>query len=122
MRILKTLPMALFIFLASSVSVLAQAGEELAEPINWLKFVALAITGVLVPIAVELLKQYWSSMPAIVKTIAALVAGSLIMALQVFLSEKLGWPVDLSLLEQFFAGATMGLAASRGFATGKKAR
>ena len=87
--------------------------------INWLQYVALAISGVLVPLVVEVLKKYWPSVPNAVKVVTSLMAGSLLASASIYLSTLLGAPVDFSLLEQFLTGGSLGLAATMGFTVAK---
>lgn len=97
----------------------AQGEPPLPDPVNWLKYVAIAITAVLVPLLVEALKLAWPMVPQIVKVVAPLVAGSLLATAGSYLTTLLGAPVDFSLLEQFLTGGGVGLAATVGFTVGK---
>lgn len=90
------------------------------ESINWPGYAALAISGVLVPLAVELLKRYWRKAPAILKRAASLFAGAALALVAGQLSELLGAPVDLSLIEQVLTGGSAGAAATMGFWQGKR--
>lgn len=97
---------------------LAQTPVDGPPPVNWLAYAAIAINAVLVPLAVQALKPLYAALPAAVKTLIPLVAGSLLTMGSVWLSEKLGAPVDLSALGEIFLGAVMGAGASMTFKMG----
>ncbi|MHA2337482.1 MAG: hypothetical protein ACXACX_09270 [Candidatus Hodarchaeales archaeon] len=92
------------------------------ETINWLSYVAMAITGVLVPLAVELLKKYWPKAPTWLKSVGSLIFGGLILTLGTFLSNWLGVPIDLSEIASIFTGGVLGLTATAAYSFGKKNR
>ena len=112
------LMLAAAMFFATGV-VLAQTPVEEPAPVQWLKYVALAINSVLVPMAVDWLRTVWSKLPSFVHTFVPLVAGSVITMAVSYLSQLLGYPVDLSLLEQFLTGGFVGLGASMGYKTAR---
>ena len=111
---------AFLICLMSPVMLLAQDVEPPAEePMQLAKYIALLITGVLVPLAVEMLKKLSPKIPQFVKVLLSLSAGALIGMATTALSNWLGIPVDLSALEAALAGLTVGGAAAMGYGVKK---
>ena len=91
--------------------------EEVINP--YMEFVAILINVILVPLAVRALKPLWQGVPSAIKNLVPLFIGSVLMAGSGYLSSLIGFPVDLSGLEEVFLGATLGLGASVGFKIGE---
>jgi hypothetical protein len=122
MRLLKMLPLVLFIIMAmSSVVVMAQGdAEALPFSLDWKYVIALFINSVLVVVAVQIIKQFLPAIPGGVKQILALVAGPLLMWASTAIGNALGYPIDFQPLIQLFTGLTSSLAAMGLFDVGKK--
>lgn len=87
-------------------------------PSGWLGYVALAISTVLIPLVVNVVRPLWAGLPAIVKTLVPTVVGPLLVTGGAYLSQLLGAPVDLTALEQIWMGVSAGAAASFAFKKG----
>ena len=87
-------------------------------PSEWLGYVAVFITTILIPIAVKFLKPLWQRLPAIVKTLVPMVVAPLLVTGGAYLSHLLGAPVDLTPLEQIWLGVSAGATASLAYKKG----
>ena len=112
---MKTLWMSFVMLLMPMWCFAQDAAEPPAEPIQLGKYIAMLITGVLVPLAVEGLKKVMPKLPQAVKVILSLVAGAALGFATTALSNWLGVPVDLSALEAVLTGAGLGGIAAVGY-------
>lgn len=83
--------------------------------------VVVLITGVGIPLAVQFLKQYWSGVPAWVKTFAPVVLPPLLVYAGSLVSAWAGVVISFQdLIDIIVMTTTVGIAATTAFKLGKK--
>lgn len=101
---------------------LAQGEEVPPEVVDWMAYAMLALNSLMIPLGADLLKGYVKPIiPSWLMTLLPVVLGSLIALLESKLVEVLGFPVDLSLIEQALLGGGGGAAATVAYKFGKAA-
>jgi hypothetical protein len=89
--------------------------------IDLLQIVAVLITGIGIPLGVQLLKQFWPGAPGWLKTVGPIVLPGLLVSAGVFLSTWLGVPVSFQeWIDVILMTTTVGLGATTAFKFGKK--
>ena len=110
-----------FLFLAMPTLVFAQDNGGGGIDLDLMMIIATLITGVGIPLAVQILKQVWPSAPALLKTLGPVIFPPLLLLAGTAVSNWLGIHVDFNdIIDVFLAVTAIGAASTTAFKLGKK--
>jgi len=105
---------------APALAFAQDGGGEGGLDLDLMMIVATLITGVGIPLAVQILKQVWPSAPALLKTLGPVIFPPLLLLAGTAVSQWLGIEIDFrDIIDVFLAVTAVGAASTTAFKLGK---